>query len=174
MASVIHHRRRSERESARERAGGTCGRYKYGFPVGMPLHLEILDGPLPPPSRPLDLSSSLPLYRTRTSMLDRRAINKKTDHHPRNSLRTCNARARQPPREAGRRGGKGIREAYSPHAKDEGKLRNNYAGLTTRRNSPAIRPSIFCKYSAIINSRCFYKRGSTEDRDESDVPDSIL
>jgi len=44
-----------EKEGENEKRS-TCGRYKYGgFPVGMPLHLEILDGP--PPQ-----TSSYPLH----------------------------------------------------------------------------------------------------------------
>jgi hypothetical protein len=131
MASVIHHRRTRERE--RERARARARRYKYGFPpsVHAPLlHLEILDGP---PSPHLDLSSSLPLYRTRTSVLDRRAINKKKKKRKEQTairvillvLRVTRARALGS-RLAGLegRGREGLGRAwklrYSPHAEDEG------------------------------------------------------
>jgi len=78
------------RERERERARARAAVINTDFPSVCRCIWKFSTGLSPPPRR-LDLSS-LPLYRTRTSMLDRRTINKKTDHHPRNSLRTCNAR----------------------------------------------------------------------------------
>lgn len=85
-------RRERERERERERRARAAVINTADFPsvccciwklsTGLLLHPPP---PPPPLSNRLDLSSSLPLHCSRTSMLDRRTINKKADH-PRNSL----------------------------------------------------------------------------------------